>query len=125
MGIVSQKLRDSAKGQSCKFQIVGICTHEVETVVFCHIRDEAKGMANKANDFSGAFGCQACHDAIDQHRLSKEDELFYSLRAMQRTQAYWIERGLISIPKTKKKPRRSDKIMARRIAITGDNHGQD
>ena len=120
MGLHSQKLRDSAKGQTCKFQIAGICTNEVETVVFCHIRDETKGMANKANDFSGAFGCQACHDAIDQHRLSKEDELFYSLRAMQRTQAYWIERGLISLPITRKKQRKSDKILPRRY--TGESH---
>lgn len=98
MGIVSAKLRASAKGELCTFAIPGICNHNPETTVLCHIRDEAKGVGNKANDYSAAFGCHACHDAIDQHRLSKEDELFFSLRAMQRTWAVWVNRGLIVIP---------------------------
>ncbi len=113
MGIVSTKLRNSAKGEVCTFCIPGICFPNNETVVLCHIRDEAKGMGNKANDWSAAFGCHACHAAIDQHRLSKEDELFYSLRAMQRTQARWIERGLIVVPQDKPRQWRSDKIVPR------------
>ena len=98
MRVISQKLRNSAKGQDCTFKIPGVCNHDPETTVFCHIRDGGKGMGNKASDISGAFGCCACHEAIDQHRLSKEDELFYSLRAMQRTQAIWVNRGFIVVP---------------------------
>lgn len=114
MGIVSTKLRNSAKGQVCTFQIPGICNHDRDTTVLCHIRDEAKGMGNKANDFSAAFGCYACHTAIDQHHLSKEDELKYSLRALQRTLENWIARGLVIIPQDQSRPRQSSKILPRR-----------
>lgn len=98
MGVVSQRLRDSARGQVCTFAIPGVCNHNPETVVLCHIRDEAAGKATKAHDLSSAFGCYACHELIDQHRLPKVDELFYSLRAMQRTQARWFELGLLTFP---------------------------
>lgn len=98
MGIISSKLRASAKGQPCTFQIAGVCNHDPETVVLCHLPSEIKGAGNKSDDWHAAFGCYACHEAIDQHRLSKEDELFYSFRALQRTQRYWIDAGLIVIP---------------------------
>lgn len=120
MGIVSTKLRNSAKGEACTFAIPGVCKHASETVVLCHIRDDAKGLANKANDFSAAFGCHACHDAIDQHRLSRADELAYSLRAMQRTLAIWVEKGLVIVPQDQKRGKASSKIMARRF--TGVEH---
>jgi hypothetical protein len=120
MGIVSSKLRNSAKGQPCAFAIPGICNHSQDTTVLCHIRDDAKGMGNKANDWSAAFGCVECHTAIDQHRLSKEDELFYSLRAMQRTQAYWISKGLVVIPADFSRDKPSSKILPRRHLATGE-----
>ena len=117
MGVVSTKLRKSAKGEVCTFCIPDICFPNNETVVLCHIRDETKGVGNKANDWSAAFGCHECHTAIDQHRLSKEDELFYSLRAMQRTHAIWIARGLIVIPQDTHRPKQSSKILPRRQII--------
>ncbi|TPM39622.1 nuclease domain-containing protein [Mesorhizobium sp. B2-3-4] len=120
MGIVSSKLRNSAKGEICTFAIPGICNHDPETTVLCHIRDEAKGLSNKANDYSAAFGCYACHTAIDQHRLSKEDELFYSLRAMQRTWAVWVSRGLIVMPVDVPRSKPSSKIAARRHIASGE-----
>jgi hypothetical protein len=112
MGMISQKLRNSARGQPCHFQIPGVCNGDPETTVLCHIRDERKGLGNKASDWSSAFGCSACHDTIDQHKLPPEDETFYSFRAMQRTWDYWITAGLIFVagidpdkPKTRpKKP---------------------
>lgn len=98
MGIMSSKLRASARGKDCTFAIPGTCNHNPETVVLCHLPSEIKGAGNKSDDWHAAFGCYACHEAIDQHRLSKEDELFYSFRALQRTQRYWIDAGLIVIP---------------------------
>jgi hypothetical protein len=98
MGIVSEKLRASAKGKNCTFAIPGICDHGTETVVLCHVRDETKGLGNKSNDYSAAFGCYHCHTAVDQHLLPLVDELFYTLRAVLRTWAIWIERGLIVLP---------------------------
>lgn len=98
MGIVSAKLRASAKGQPCCFHIPGVCAHDPERTVLCHIRDENKGVGNKADDWSGAFGCDKCHEAIDQHHLSREDEEFYMRRALQRTWAIWISLGLVIIP---------------------------
>lgn len=114
MGVVSSKLRNSAKGQPCHFCIPGVCTGDTQTTVLCHIRDEAAGKSTKANDWSGGFGCYACHEAIDQHRLSREDELFFSMRAMQRTQAHWIEAGLIVVPQDTHRTKPSGKIMQRR-----------
>ena len=115
MGIVSSKLRNSAKGELCTFAIPGICNHDTGTVVLCHIRDDVAGKGTKANDFSAAFGCSACHEAIDQHRISKEDELFYSLRAMQRTLAVWVNRGLVIVPQDQTRAKPSSKIMSRRF----------
>lgn len=113
MRIISTKLRNSARGQECMFQIPGVCNHNPETTVFCHIRDDGKGMGNKASDLSGAFGCSACHDVIDQHRLSKEDELYFSLRAMQRTHENWVKRGLMIVPRDKPRAKPTEKVAAR------------
>lgn len=113
MGIVSQKLRNSARGELCTFAIVGVCNHDTSTTVLCHIRDESKGLSNKASDYSSAFGCSACHSAIDLHLLSREDELFYSLRAMQRTWAVWVDRGLVVVPQDTHREKPSAKIISR------------
>lgn len=110
MGVVSPKLRASARNQPCMFR-TPVCNHDATTTVLCHIRDDAKGMGNKANDWSAAFGCTACHEAIDQHKFSREDELEYSLKAMQRTQAYWVLKGLIIVPESGHRDKPSSKIL--------------
>lgn len=120
MGMISPKLRQSARGKQCAFQIPGICESDPETTVLCHLPSEIKGMGNKSDDWHGAFGCCACHEAIDQHRLSKEDELFYSLRALQRTQHYWIAAGLIVVSgiqpeKPKTRPKRKANMPSRKL----------
>lgn len=119
MGVVSSKLRASAKGQACTFR-TPVCNHDPSTTVLCHIRDEAKGVGNKANDWSSAFGCSACHAAIDTHQFSREDELAYCLKAMQRTQAYWVEKGLIFIPADTHRAKPLSKTMPRRHIATGE-----
>lgn len=55
-------------------------------------------MGNKSPDFWAAFGCYACHDALDQRRLAMVDEQFYWLRGIFRTWNRWIETGLIVLP---------------------------
>lgn len=120
MGVVSSKLRNSAKGQPCFFSIPHICKGGTETTVLAHIRDANHGMATKADDWSAGFACVGCHEAIDQHRLSREDELFFSMRAMQRTQAHWIAAGLIVVPQDTHRAKPSGKIMQRRHIATGE-----
>ena len=97
MPIKSKKLRDSAKGQECTFNIVGVCNYNPETVVLCHINTEGGKMGGKTDDISAAFGCSDCHFWIDQNQGSEEESLFYKLRALIRTHLIWIEQGLMCI----------------------------
>jgi hypothetical protein len=119
MGAVSTKLRNSARGQHCTFQ-TPFCNYDPATVVLCHIHDEVAGKATKANDYSAAYGCSSCHDAIDQHRLSKEDELFYCLRALQRTMRNWVARGLVVFPVDAHREKPLSKTVPRRHIATGE-----
>ena len=96
----SKYLRDSARGQECAFQIVGVCNGNTETTVLCHLPDESNGMGKKSDDFVAAFGCSACHDVVDKRSWCDEyiDHMgFYNLRAHSRTLRKWIEMGLIKI----------------------------
>lgn len=120
MGVISTKLRNSARGQRCCFEIPGICNGDPSTTVLAHIRDDHKGLGNKASDVSAAFACSACHDHYDQHRMPREDELFFALRAMQRTQAIWLEMGLMVVPRDVQRQQPSSKIMPRRHIGTGE-----
>src|SRR3990167_9253871 len=70
-GVRSNAIRMSAKGEECTFQIPGVCNGNPETTVLCHLPDESHGMGHKADDISAAYGCAACHDAIDS-RISKD-----------------------------------------------------
>ena len=96
----SKALRDSARGQDCTFQIVGVCNYNPETTVLCHLPDESHGMSRKSDDFSAAFGCSACHDVVDGRSACpeyREHQYFYNFRACMRTIRAWSEMGLISI----------------------------
>ncbi len=120
MGIVSTKLRDSARGQPCTFQIPGICNHDSATVVLCHLPSDIKGIGNKSDDFHAAFGCVKCHETIDNHRLSAEDCLYYSMRALQRTLHIWVQSGLVFVPQDSARPKPLSKVVARRHIATGE-----
>lgn len=114
MGIVSEKLRASARGQRCMFAIPTICNHDPETTVLCHAPSEVKGMGSKGHDYHGAFGCSECHKILDLHELPLSLARFYWLRGMMRTQDYWVEHGQIVIAGDNEKPRKpSHKIMQR------------
>jgi len=90
------KLRKSAKGRECQIRIPGICNHNNETVVLCHLG--GAGMGTKNHDIFGAFGCSACHDVVDgrvNRGLFPQERKMWFYEAMVRTQKIWIEEGLI------------------------------
>ncbi len=119
MGIISTKLRKSAQGQQCQFQIPGFCNHNPETVVLCHAPSEIKGLGNKGHDYHAAFGCSACHEALDHHKLDRWEELYFWYRGVMRTQNIWVEKGLLVIPvdpaTAKRRPKRKAKMPSRPI----------
>jgi hypothetical protein len=120
MGYVSTKLRNSARGQPCMFQIPGICNGDSSTTVLAHLPSEIKGLASKSDDFHAAFACSNCHEVFDNHRLSREESLFFSMRALQRTMRNWVDRGLAVFPEDTHREKPSSKILPRRHLATGE-----
>ena len=95
MKIVSKKIRASAKGEDCTFNMP-CCNSNPETTVFCHIDSEEKGMGIKSPDVMGAYGCSDCHTHLDEGRLSDVDYSYYVMRAWLRTFFKLIEKGLVT-----------------------------
>lgn len=114
MGIISQKLRNSAKGELCTLNVVGYCLGGTETTVLCHAPSAMKGMGSKSPDFWAAFGCAGCHEALDMRRVDIRDEQYYWLRGILRTWQRWIDGGLVMIPvdpaTAKTRPRKKSNI---------------
>lgn len=88
--IVSKKIRNSAKGESCTLRID--CQNP-KTVVFAHLNTRWKGMGNKSPDLFGVYACDVCHILLDSGQVSKEDQL----RALTETQMRLYQKDLISI----------------------------
>lgn len=118
MGVVSTKLRKSAKGQPCTIRS-SYCNHDPETTVLAHLPSPIKGMGNKGDDWHAVFACSACHEALDTHLIEAGK---YLLTSLQRTQRVWFEMGLLNVPVTEKRAKPSPKIMARRSLGTGVFH---
>ena len=98
MSVKSKKLRNSARGQECQIRIPDICNFNPETTVLCHINGGGMGM--KSNDTAAAFGCSACHDAVDHRSRTQytNDELkLMHLDGVMRTQAIWLNEGLLVV----------------------------
>jgi len=90
-------LRKEARGRPCQIQIFGVCNHNPETSVLCHLPSGAMGM--KADDIHAAIACSNCHDAVDGRRsvmgaTPAEVKLMF-LEAVIRTQRLWREEGLM------------------------------
>lgn len=61
--------RKAAKGMECQIRVPGVCERTNETVVLCHYRlAGTSGMGEKPHDSQAAYGCHACHDAVDGRR---------------------------------------------------------
>jgi Protein of unknown function (DUF1364) len=104
--IRSRRYLDGAKGENCKLRFPG-CMNDRETVVACHIHDQASfGMASKADDFSVVDGCHHCHSIIDTraHEFSRALMLEYVLRGLQETLRSRIDRGLLILSQDVKAP---------------------
>jgi hypothetical protein len=112
MGIVSEKLRNSARDQCCTVKSPW-CEYMTETVVLAHLPSPIKGMGNKGDDFHAVFSCRACHEAMDQHKPGAEWPRLQR-DALQRTQRIWFEMGLLQVPVTEKRKPTSSKILPRR-----------
>lgn len=95
MRVVSKKLRDSARGQSCTLRL-DCCNFNPETTVLAHLPCGHKGAGMKSPDNMAVFACSDCHTYIDgPHRWSVHTKDY--LRALAETQLSWIELGLIKI----------------------------
>ena len=98
--IVSKKIRNSARGEDCTFQIVGVCNYNPETTVLCHLPSMSKGIGTKSDDICSAYGCSSCHDIIDRRVFNEEFEdhrEWYMRRAMARTWRRLIDMGIVVI----------------------------
>ena len=88
----------SARGEECQIRIPGHCNFNPDTVVFCHFG--GGGMAYKANDIHGAYGCSTCRDIIDKRKytnIPNDTLLIWFYEAIIRTQAILIKKGLIKL----------------------------
>lgn len=95
MRIVSKKLRDSARGQSCTLRLPG-CGHDDGTVVLAHLPCGHKGTGMKGPDQIAIFACYHCHQIVDGPRRWEVSAADY-LRALAETQMKWVEMGLLTI----------------------------
>lgn len=97
----SKKLTDAAKGQECTLEIPGVCQGGTETTVACHSPLLEDRQGTKAPDFAIAFGCMACHDAIDRRAkvngqlLDGDWQRIIFHQGMTRTLANLFARGII------------------------------
>ena len=97
-----QKLRDSAKDESCTLQIYPYCNGDMEKTSLCHVSTPiSSGMGMKAPDWYAVYGCSTCHDIIEGRRKISEhlniDINQCIMDAQFRTWERFIERGLITI----------------------------
>ena len=93
--LVSQLLRDSARGQECTIRLPGICNRDPATTVLCHLPGGGTGM--KHSDIHAAFACSSCHDEVD--RRTQIDDAEYARASffdgMVRTQQYWLDECIL------------------------------
>lgn len=64
MRVVSKKIRNAARGQSCTLRL-SECNFNPETTVLAHLPNGFKGMGMKGLDTVAVFACSSCHDEID------------------------------------------------------------
>jgi len=101
-------LRKEAKGRQCQIRVPGVCNCNPETVVLCHIHKPSisGGTGLKADDMLAAWGCSACHDAVDgRTRLFDNEQADYQTRlsmlmeGVLRTQKILLDEGKIGVIK--------------------------
>lgn len=98
----SKKIMDSARSEQCTLAIPGTCVGDPETVVACHLPPRGEsGLSQKGSDVFVAYGCVACHDAMDgrTQRLQRfgDEWHWFALRGVYRTQQRLIEKGILIV----------------------------
>lgn len=96
MRVESKPYRDAARGQDCTLRLPGVCNHNPETVVLCHLPCGMKGTAMKSPDNMAIDACSACHavlDGADRWTIEARDYL----RALAETQMRRLEAGIMTI----------------------------
>ena len=86
--------RKEAKDRDCHLRIPGVCNGDSATVVLCHL--SGAGIGRKHHDLHGAWGCSACHDAVDGRvRCGFEAETLrlWHYEAVIRTQTVLMSEG--------------------------------
>lgn len=98
--LVSNAIRQSARGKLCSLRWHG-CDGGGETTVLAHIRRGSRaGVASKPGDHWAVYACASCHDALDGRRGEPvpDGEV---LRALHETQAVLFSEGLLTAPSRK------------------------
>lgn len=110
MRIASQKVIDSARGAPCTARFPGICNHDPETSVWCHLNGGryGKGMGMKAHDVAGFVGCSSCHEYYDRGHgtkpvISTDTLLECLLGAVVDSYVRLIILGIVTVPQDKPK----------------------
>ena len=99
--IVSEPLREYAKGRPCTLRIPGICQDNGRNTCGCHINSNEKGTGNKSPDLFMVVGCWACHGWMDggylEHGVTKAERDAEVLRAYLESLLMYQRAGLVSV----------------------------
>jgi len=90
--IKSKKIRESAMGEDCTLRVSANC-QDGETVVFCHLNTNFRGVGLKSPDLFGVYVCYECHLLLDKSRVEYQDQL----RALTETQMKLYDKGLLVV----------------------------
>jgi hypothetical protein len=76
-----------------------VCIGGVESTVLCHIRMSGiSGIGMKAPDLLAAYGCRACHSAVDGQTktdYTAEQRRLMLLEGTMRTQAWLVDNDFV------------------------------
>jgi len=97
---VSKVVRQAACGRDCTLRTPGICNHNPETTVLCHINiPPFGGMATKSPDWMALFACSDCHAVLDNRARWAEAQLGWDdvVRAWGETLSQLIEDEIVRV----------------------------
>lgn len=97
MRVVSKKIRNAARGQSCTLRL-SECNFNSETTVLAHLPNGFKGMGMKGLDTVAVFSCSSCHDHLDSRRGNASPIDWRDItRALAETHAILIDAGIVEV----------------------------
>ena len=96
----NKKILAFARLNPCTINLPGVCNHDPETTVACHISsyELGHGKGVKADDCCIFYGCSSCHDVFDgrtktEYHRSELKLMHYD--GIKRTQDYWLSSGYV------------------------------